>query len=49
MLAENPCIIGIIYIDFSKAFDKVDFGILFHKMKDMSIVDCPFHTESPHY
>ena len=32
MLAENPCIIDMIYLDFSKAFDKVDFGILFHKM-----------------
>ena len=37
MLAENPCIIDMIYLDFSKAFDKVDFGILFHKMKDMGI------------
>ena len=37
MLAENPCIIEMIYLDFSKAFDKVDFGILFHKMKDMGI------------
>ena len=27
----------MIYLDFSKAFDKVDFGILFHKMKDMGI------------
>ena len=30
-------IIDMIYLDFSKAFDKVDFGILFHKMKDMGI------------
>ena len=37
MLAENPCIIDMIYLDFSKAFDKVDFGILFHKMKDIGI------------
>ena len=37
MLAENPCIIDRIYLDFSKTFDKVDFGILFHKMKDMGI------------
>ena len=37
MLAENPCIIDMIYLDFYKAFDKVDFGILFHKMKDMGI------------
>ena len=37
MLVENPCIIDMIYLDFSKAFDKVDFGILFHIMKDMGI------------
>ena len=36
-LVENPCIIDMIYLDFSKAFDKVDFSILFHKMKDMGI------------
>ena len=33
MLAQNPCIIDMIYLDF----DTVDFGILFHKMKDMGI------------
>ena len=37
MSAENPCIIDMIYLAFSKAFDKVDFGILFHKMKYMGI------------
>ena len=37
MLAENPYIIDMIYLHFSMAFDKVDFGILFHKMKDMGI------------
>ena len=31
MLPENP------NLDFSKALDKVDFGILFNKMKDMGI------------
>ena len=28
MLANNLCIIDMIYLDFSKAFDKVDFGRL---------------------
>ena len=27
----------MIYLDFSKAFDKVDPGILLHKLKDMGI------------
>ena len=37
MLANNLCSIGMIYLDFSKAFDKVDFGILLHKLKSMGI------------
>ena len=28
MLDNNPCIIDMIYLDFSKAFDKVDFWYL---------------------
>ena len=37
MLANNPCISDMIYLDFFKAFDKVDFGILLHKLKSMGI------------
>ena len=37
ILAENRCIIDIIYLDFSKASDKVNFSILLHKMKGMGI------------
>ena len=29
--------IDMIYLDFSKAFDKVDHGVLLHKMKDIGI------------
>ena len=35
MLANNPCSIDMIYLDFSK--DKADFGILLHKLKSMGI------------
>ena len=27
----------MIYLDFSKAFDKVDHGVLLHKLRDMGI------------
>ena len=27
----------MIYLDFSRAFDKVDHGILLHKLRDMGI------------
>ena len=37
MLSNNPCNIDMIYLDFSKAFDKVEFGILSHKLKSMCI------------
>ena len=39
MLANIPCSIDMIYLDFSKAFDKVDFGIPLHKLKSMGITD----------
>ena len=31
------CTVDMIYLDFSKAFDKVDHGILLHKLKDLGI------------
>ena len=36
----NSCsdtIVDMVYLDFSKAFDKVDHGILLHKVKELSI------------
>ena len=31
------CTVDMIYLDFSKAFDKVDHGILLHKLNDLGI------------
>ena len=37
MFTESSCRIDMIYLDFSKAFDKVDHGVLLHKLRDMGI------------
>ena len=36
-ILENRDKFDSIYLDFSKAFDKVDHGILLHKMKQIGI------------
>ena len=35
---EEGSNVDVLYLDFSKAFDKVDHGILLHKAKDLGII-----------
>ena len=46
MLGKDPSV-DMVYLDFAKAFDKVDNGILLHKLKDLGITGklsvCFFH------
>ena len=37
MFTESSCSVDMIYLDFSKAFDQVDHGVLLHKLRDMGI------------
>ena len=37
MFTESSCSVDMIYLDFSRAFDKVDHGVLLHKLRDMGI------------
>ena len=37
MFTEPSCSVDMIYLNFSKAFDKVDHGVLLHKLRDMGI------------
>ena len=36
-MLSSDTTVDMIYLDFSKAFDKVDHGILLHKLKDVGI------------
>ena len=37
MFTESSCSVDMIYLDFSTVFDKVDHGVLLHKLRDMGI------------
>ena len=37
MVTESSCSVNMIYLDFSKAFDEVDHGVLLHNLRDMGI------------
>ena len=36
-MIDSSMRVDIIYLDFSKAFDKVDHGIVLHKLTDLGI------------
>ena len=36
-MLNGDSIVDMVYLDFSKAFDKVDHGILLHKVKELGI------------
>ena len=38
-MINNKSTVDMMYLYFSKAFDKVDHGILFHKRRDLDITD----------
>ena len=36
-MIDSSTTVDMIYLDFSKAFDKVDHGIVLHKLRDLGI------------
>ena len=36
-LTQGAFCVDMVYLDFAKAFDKVDHGILLHKLRDLGI------------
>ena len=37
MISDPSAVVDIIYLDFAKAFDKVDHGILLRKLREIGI------------
>ena len=37
IFTESSCSVDIIHLDFSKAFEKVEHGVLLHRLRDMGI------------
>ena len=54
-MLSSDTTVDMIYLDFSKAFDKVDYGVLLHKFKDLGITGklsiwfFQFLTKRTHY
>ena len=46
-MLSSDCTIDMINLDFSKEFDKVDHGILIHKLKDLGITGKTWHMVLP--
>ena len=38
-MLDSSTTVELIYLDFSKAFDKVDHGLVLHKLRDFEITD----------
>ena len=55
LLLDNNLTVDMVYLDFSKAFDKVEHGMLLHKLRAVGITGnigiwlFPFLTDRSHF